>query len=65
MRSKDAARVRLGPPGGSHGYDPAAPSMHAVFLARGPSFRRGAVVEAFENVHLYEIPINVWKRRCV
>ncbi len=45
------------PPGnrGSHGYDPALPSMQAAFIARGPSFRRGAVVPAFDNVDLYPL----------
>ena len=38
-----------------HGYDPDLPSMRALFLARGPSFRRGAVVPGFENVHLYPL----------
>ena len=38
-----------------HGYDPGVPSVRAIFLARGPSFRRGAVVPAFENVHLYPL----------
>lgn len=39
--------------GGSHGYDPRARSMHGVFVAAGPAFRRGVVVPAFENVHVY------------
>jgi len=42
-------------PKGMHGYDPEAPSMRALFLARGPSFRHGAVVPPFENVHLYAL----------
>jgi hypothetical protein len=29
--------------------------MRALFLARGPSFPRGAVVAGFENVHLYPL----------
>lgn len=43
------------PPRGMHGYDPALPSMQALFLARGPSFRRGVTVPGFENVHLYPL----------
>ena len=42
-------------PKGMHGYDPGAPTMRALFLAGGPSFRRGAVVPSFENVHLYPL----------
>jgi predicted AlkP superfamily pyrophosphatase or phosphodiesterase len=38
---------------GSHGYDPALPSMRAVFLAAGPAFRNGAVVAPFGSVHVY------------
>jgi predicted AlkP superfamily pyrophosphatase or phosphodiesterase len=49
-RAKDSR-----PPRGMHGYDPELPSMRALFLARGPSFPRGAVVADFENVHLYPL----------
>ena len=41
-------------PGGSHGYDPRLKSMHGLFAAAGPRIRRGQVVPAFENIHLYE-----------
>lgn len=47
-RRKDAVR-------GSHGYDPALPSMRALFLARGPAFRRGAVIAPFDNVDVYPL----------
>ena len=40
---------------GNHGYDNALPSMHPVFLAAGPSFRRGLLAPAFENVHVYPL----------
>ena len=40
---------------GSHGYDPAEPAMHAIFIARGPSFREGAVIPAFDNVDVYPL----------
>jgi predicted AlkP superfamily pyrophosphatase or phosphodiesterase len=40
---------------GTHGYDPALPSMRALFVAQGPAFRAGSVVEPFGNVHLYEL----------
>lgn len=46
------ARVRTG---GNHGFDNAAPSMRALFIASGPAFRRGVVVAPFSNVHLYEL----------
>jgi predicted AlkP superfamily pyrophosphatase or phosphodiesterase len=41
--------------GGSHGFDPADPSMAAIFLARGPAFQRGRVLPAFDNVHVYPL----------
>ena len=40
---------------GSHGYDPALPSMQAVFIARGPSFRQGVQLPAFDNVDVYPL----------
>ncbi|MGJ4730653.1 ectonucleotide pyrophosphatase/phosphodiesterase [Luteimonas sp. SDU101] len=45
------------PPGtrGSHGFDPAAPQMRAIFIANGPSFRHGAVLPAFDNVDVYPL----------
>lgn len=39
--------------GGAHGYDPTIRSMHGLFVAAGPAFRRGVVVPPFENIHLY------------
>jgi predicted AlkP superfamily pyrophosphatase or phosphodiesterase len=40
---------------GSHGYDPALPSMRAAFIAHGPAFRKGVVIPAFDNVDLYPL----------
>lgn len=40
---------------GDHGYDNAAESMHGFFLAHGPAFKPGVVVESFENIHLYNL----------
>lgn len=40
---------------GSHGYDNALPSMRAVFIARGPSFKQGATLPGFDNVDLYPL----------
>ena len=45
--------------GGNHGYDPAATGMHGVFIAAGPSFRRGVRVPAFRNVHVYPLLMEV------
>jgi predicted AlkP superfamily pyrophosphatase or phosphodiesterase len=40
---------------GNHGYDPRVRSMHGLFVASGPAFRRGTVVPAFENVSVYNV----------
>ncbi|QDH69548.1 alkaline phosphatase family protein [Marilutibacter alkalisoli] len=40
---------------GSHGFDPDLPSMRAIFIARGPAFRNGAVIPAFDNVDVYPL----------
>jgi predicted AlkP superfamily pyrophosphatase or phosphodiesterase len=39
---------------GAHGYDPATPSMSALFVAAGPRLRSGVVVPGLENIHVYE-----------
>ncbi|MES3033725.1 MAG: ectonucleotide pyrophosphatase/phosphodiesterase [Gemmatimonadota bacterium] len=49
------ARVPAGKVGGAHGYDNALPSMGALFVAAGPSFRRGLTVPPFTNVHVYPL----------
>jgi hypothetical protein len=41
--------------GGNHGYDPRHQSMHGLFIAAGPAFKRGVIVPRFENVHVYEL----------
>jgi len=40
---------------GAHGYDPRLVSMHGLFIAIGPRFHAGRVVDAFENIHVYEL----------
>jgi predicted AlkP superfamily pyrophosphatase or phosphodiesterase len=41
--------------GGDHGFDPADPSMRALFIAHGPAFARGVTLPDFDNVHLYPL----------
>jgi predicted AlkP superfamily pyrophosphatase or phosphodiesterase len=53
-RERMALRPRTGERG-SHGFDPALPSMRAIFLARGPSVRDGVVLPAFGNVDVYPL----------
>jgi predicted AlkP superfamily pyrophosphatase or phosphodiesterase len=40
---------------GDHGYDPSLPSMGALFIAQGPSFKEGVTIEAVENIHIYNL----------
>lgn len=40
---------------GEHGYDPAFSSMHGIFIASGPSFRRGVELPEVENIHIYNL----------
>lgn len=40
---------------GSHGYDPALPSMQATFIARGPAFAQGKQLSTFDNVDVYPL----------
>jgi predicted AlkP superfamily pyrophosphatase or phosphodiesterase len=40
---------------GSHGFDPALPSMRAMFIARGPAFKPGIQLPAFDNVDVYPL----------
>jgi len=40
---------------GGHGYDNQLPSMRAIFIGHGDAFRKGKVVEPFENIQVYNI----------
>lgn len=40
---------------GDHGYDPSLPSMRGLFVASGPSFKAGVVVDPVENIHIYNL----------
>ena len=48
---------------GAHGYDNALPSMGALFVAAGPSFRRGVTVPPFANVHVYPLLAHLLRLR--
>ena len=40
---------------GAHGYDPENKSMHAIFYAAGPDFKKAYQAPAFQNIHVYSI----------
>lgn len=44
---------------GNHGYDNHLPSMHPVFVARGPSFRTGYTKASMRSVDLYPLMCSV------
>jgi predicted AlkP superfamily pyrophosphatase or phosphodiesterase len=52
---KDKTRPRANGPRGGHGYDNALTSMRAIFIAHGSAFKKGAVIEPFENVQVYNV----------
>ena len=42
-------------PHGMHGYDPKSKNMHGIFMATGPSFKRGIKVKSIDNINIYPI----------
>jgi predicted AlkP superfamily pyrophosphatase or phosphodiesterase len=50
-----AARAKPSPTRGNHGYDPAERDMHGIFVATGPSFRRGITTPTLDNVDVYPL----------
>ncbi|MCY1647271.1 ectonucleotide pyrophosphatase/phosphodiesterase [Caulobacter sp. SL161] len=44
-----------GKDGGAHGFDPYDPTMQAVFVAHGPSFKSGVALPVFDNVDVYAL----------
>lgn len=40
---------------GGHGYDNELVSMRAIFIAHGSAFKKGNIIEPFENIHLYNL----------
>jgi len=44
---------------GAHGFDPTLESMRAIFIARGPAFKQGATVPAFENINIQPLVLHL------
>ena len=40
---------------GAHGYDNGLESMRAIFISHGGAFKKGVLVEPFENIHIYNL----------
>jgi predicted AlkP superfamily pyrophosphatase or phosphodiesterase len=45
--------------GGTHGHDHEAKDMEGLFVASGPSFRKGVTLPAFDNTHVHPLMINL------
>jgi predicted AlkP superfamily pyrophosphatase or phosphodiesterase len=50
-----AALAEPDPSRGAHGYDPAERDMHGIFVAAGPSFRKGITTPPLDNVDVYPL----------
>lgn len=46
---------------GEHGYDNQLAAMRAIFIAHGPAFKSGLVVEPFQNIHIYNLMCAILK----
>ena len=44
---------------GEHGYDNSYPDMSTIFGARGPAFKKGVTLRAFENVNVVNLIAHV------
>jgi ectonucleotide pyrophosphatase/phosphodiesterase family member 5 len=40
---------------GNHGYDNDEKDMQGIFIAKGPSFKKGLQMKSFENIEVYNI----------
>lgn len=47
------------PEGGSHGYDPEAIEMRALFIANGPGIKPGTHLESFDNPAVYNLMLKL------
>jgi len=46
---------------GEHGYDNQLAVMRAIFIAHGPAFKSGLVIEPFQNIHIYSLICEILK----
>ena len=55
LETKDKEPFLESLPQATHGYDNQEKAMRALFLARGPAFKKGKNVPPFQNIHIYEL----------
>jgi predicted AlkP superfamily pyrophosphatase or phosphodiesterase len=53
--TKDMSEKDFNRPRGAHGYDNKYQEMQATFIAHGGNFKKGIVIEPFENVEVYNV----------
>lgn len=44
---------------GKHGFDNHHPDMRATFIAWGPAFKKGLIIDGFENVNVYPLVAHI------
>lgn len=49
---------------GIHGYDNEEPSMHAIFMAKGPLFAKGKTLKSVMMVDLYNLFCYILNIKC-
>lgn len=53
-------------PYGVHGYDNNDPTMKPIFMAKGPSFKTGVVIDdEFVNIDLYYLFCKLLRLKCI
>lgn len=57
--TKDMDEKEFARPRGAHGYDNKYQEMQATFIAHGGNFKKGYVVEPFENVEVYNLMCSI------
>ena len=50
-------------PAGMHGYTSDNISMHGIFMASGPSFYNGVLVDSFENINIYPLICQIFSMK--
>lgn len=58
LTTRNAAGGRA-PSMGQHGFDPYAPEMAALFIAHGPAFKAGHVIDEMDNVDVYPLAMHL------
>ena len=58
-QERDKDRENAGKPFGAHGYDNKYQQMQATFIAHGAAFKKGVLIEPFENIQVYNLMCDI------